>query len=73
MKKDIGIEDLYAVLDTHKSDKLGDQMSHAWESEVRLKKNTNKEPSLIRALIQVFGWRIALLGFFVAAIEFLLR
>lgn len=48
-------------------------MSYAWESEVRLKKNTNKEPSLIRALMQVFGWRIALLGLLVAAIEFLLR
>lgn len=72
-KKEIGMEDLYAVLKTHKSDDLGDRMSDAWEKERLTSSGKNKEPSLLSALLSVFGWKIAALGVMLAGIEFLLR
>lgn len=72
-KKEIGIDDLYAVLDAHKADGLGEKMSKAWNVEVTKAKAKNKEPSLLRASLTVFGWQIALLGVILALIEFLLK
>lgn len=72
-KKEIGMEDLYSVLKVHKSDGLGDQMCDAWEREVIRAKKKDKEPSLLRATLSVFGWKLTFIGIILAVIEFLLR
>lgn len=72
-KKEIGMEDLYSVLKAHKSDGLGDQMCDAWDKELLRAKGKNKKPSLLKATLRVFGWKLTWLGVFLALIEFLLR
>lgn len=72
-KKEIGMEDLYQAMKAHKSDGLGDRMCAAWEKELVRAKGRGKEPSLLRAAMNVFGWYIAALGLVLASIEFLLR
>lgn len=72
-KKEIGMEDLYSVLDTHKSDMLGDRISDAWEKELIRAKEKNKKPSLLKATLSVFGWNLTVLGIILGLIEFLLR
>lgn len=72
-KKEIDMEDLYAPLDAHKSDLLGEKMCAAWDKELAAAKAKNRDPSLLKAGLRVFGWQITLLGIILAAIELLLR
>ncbi|GAB0088842.1 probable multidrug resistance-associated protein lethal(2)03659 [Sergentomyia squamirostris] len=72
-KKELEEDDLYEALKSHKSDYLGDNMCTAWEQELIKAKEKGKKPSLLRATLSVFGWKIMLLGLFLAAIEFLLK
>lgn len=69
------MEDLYAVLDDHKSDDLGDRMSVAWDKELlqKQRRNSDKEPALFRTIVRVFGGDYALLGVLMCATEFLFR
>lgn len=83
------IEDLFRPLKEHKSSVLGDKLAAAWEKElenyntdeesVRLdsdcevKHKEMKTPSLQKALIKVFGARIALYGVALAIMELVLR
>uniref|UniRef100_A0A1L8DV41 Putative peptide exporter abc superfamily protein n=2 Tax=Nyssomyia neivai TaxID=330878 RepID=A0A1L8DV41_9DIPT len=72
-KKELEEDDVYEALKSHKSDYLGDKMCKAWEREIKVKKEKGQKPSLLRAALAVFGWKILLLGLFLAAIEFLLK
>lgn len=72
-KKEIGMEDLYSPLKSHRSQTLGDRMSQAWDRELSRPKKKDEEPSLLRALLSVFGWKITGLGALLLCIEFLLR
>ena len=72
-KKEIDFEDMYDVLDAHKSDMLGDRLSASWEKELVLAKAKNKEPSLLRATLRVFGLRLAMIGLLLCFIEFVFR
>ncbi|XP_053594500.1 probable multidrug resistance-associated protein lethal(2)03659 [Microplitis demolitor] len=88
-KRDLEIEDLFRPLKEHKSSVLGDKLAAAWEKElenyntdeesVRLdsdcevKHKEMKTPSLQKALIKVFGARIALYGVALAIMELVLR
>ncbi|XP_058458133.1 probable multidrug resistance-associated protein lethal(2)03659 [Malaya genurostris] len=68
-KKELGPEDMYQPMKTHKSDSLGNQLCQAWEDEVANKRAKGKTPSLMRAMIKVFGWNIALLGLILFVLE----
>ncbi|XP_017062180.1 probable multidrug resistance-associated protein lethal(2)03659 [Drosophila ficusphila] len=68
-KKTLEQTDLYRALKAHKSDSLGDRLSAAWDEQVA-KKET---PSLGRALIKVFGFRLFLTGISLFAQEFLTK
>ncbi|XP_058838490.1 probable multidrug resistance-associated protein lethal(2)03659 [Topomyia yanbarensis] len=68
-KKELGPEDMYQPLKAHKSDKLGNRLCHAWENEVANKRVKGKQPSLMRAMIKVFGWNIAMLGLILLVLE----
>lgn len=67
------MEDMFAALDSHKSETLGDRMSNAWEQERRRAEGKGKEPTLLRALVRVFGGEIAGLGALLCVVEFLFR
>ncbi|XP_075167851.1 putative multidrug resistance-associated protein lethal(2)03659 [Haematobia irritans] len=72
-KKDLDERDLYRALDEHKSDYLGHKLSQAWEEEVSNSCIKNKEPSLIKATMKVFGLRYMSLGVLMFLFEIFLR
>ncbi|XP_073846051.1 multidrug resistance protein 5 isoform X1 [Musca autumnalis] len=72
-KKVLDETDLYRALKEHKSDILGHKLSEAWEEECIKKQMKHKEPSLLRAVLKVFGLRFATLGFVLFILEIGLR
>ncbi|XP_019893676.2 probable multidrug resistance-associated protein lethal(2)03659 [Musca domestica] len=72
-KKVLDETDLYRALKEHKSDTLGHKLSEAWEEECNKKQMKHKEPSLLRAVLKVFGLRFATLGFVLFILEIGLR
>lgn len=72
-KRELVQDDLYQALDSHKSNVLGDKLSRAWQKEIKNARENGKKPSLLSAMLNVFGWQIALLGLILACLEFFLR
>lgn len=72
-KRELVQDDLYQALTTHKSNVLGDKLSDAWTKELRKCEENGKKPSLLNAILNVFGWQILLLGLILACLEFFLR
>ncbi|XP_055908743.1 probable multidrug resistance-associated protein lethal(2)03659 [Eupeodes corollae] len=72
-KKVLDSGDLYAALKTHKSDTLGNQLSAAWDRQLQKKAKTGKEASLLRATLDVFGWKFSQFGLVLFFIEICLR
>lgn len=50
-------------------DHLGSKLSAAWEKEVEKKRKKKKTPSLLKASMNVFGWRLATLGLVLFILE----
>ncbi|XP_067646235.1 probable multidrug resistance-associated protein lethal(2)03659 isoform X3 [Eurosta solidaginis] len=71
-KKTLQETDLYRALKEHKSELLGIKMNKAWRSEIQNQRLKNKPPSLVSAVLRVFGPYFAVLGllFFVIEIAF---
>lgn len=55
------------------ADYLGHKLSVAWEEECNKKQMKHKEPSLVKAVLKVFGLRFAALGFVLLILELGLR
>lgn len=72
-KRELVQDDLYQALQTHKSNILGDKLSKAWARELKNSEENGKKPSLLNAILSVFGWQIMLLGLILACLEFFLR
>ncbi|KAL5284866.1 ABCC4.2 family protein [Megaselia abdita] len=72
-KKDLETEDLYKPLKEHTSDRLGNKLCKSWEDELEKASKKNKEPSLLKATLRVFGWKIFFQGVMVFFIEFAFR
>ncbi|KNC31638.1 putative multidrug resistance-associated protein lethal(2)03659 [Lucilia cuprina] len=72
-KKILDESDLYKALKEHKSDFLGHKLSVAWEEECNKKQMKHKEPSLLKAVLKVFGLRFATLGLVLFILEIGLR
>ncbi|XP_043656318.1 probable multidrug resistance-associated protein lethal(2)03659 isoform X2 [Drosophila teissieri] len=68
-KKTLDENDLYRALQEHRSDHLGSKLSEAWEKEVEKKRKKKKTPSLLKASMNVFGWRLAGLGLVLFILE----
>ncbi|KAH8352145.1 hypothetical protein KR084_002249, partial [Drosophila pseudotakahashii] len=64
-KNPLDEKDLYRPLKEHKSDNLGDKLCASWDRE----KNAEGKPSLLRALLRVFGWQIAFPGLLIFLVE----
>lgn len=72
-KRELVQDDLYEALDSHKSNVLGDKLSTAWANEKRKCERNGKKPSLLKAIIKVFGWQLMVMGLILAALEFFLK
>lgn len=53
------LNDLFELMPEYESTKLVDQLESNWFDEV---KQSNHQPSLIRAMIKTLGWRPLLVG-----------
>lgn len=65
--------DLYKPLPNHKSDVLGDKLCKAWDEEIKIKKEKNQKPSLLRVTLRVFGLEFLWLGLSLFALEIFLK
>lgn len=72
-RKELGLEDLYQPLSSHHANRLGTKLEDAWDEELKDKRSKNKQPSLMRAGLQVFGYQLILMGFALLAIEMLFK
>ncbi|XP_067646383.1 probable multidrug resistance-associated protein lethal(2)03659 [Eurosta solidaginis] len=72
-KKILDENDLYRALSSHRSAELGNKMSVAWEAEIDKKREKHKQPTLVRAVLRVFGPRYALFGAVIFVLEIGLR
>ncbi|EDW63702.2 probable multidrug resistance-associated protein lethal(2)03659 [Drosophila virilis] len=73
-KKTLETEDLFKALKEHKSETLGNDLCAAWERELQKKQlNAKKEPSLLCALVRVFGLHFGMLGLVLFLLELGLR
>ncbi|XP_060850142.1 probable multidrug resistance-associated protein lethal(2)03659 isoform X2 [Rhopalosiphum padi] len=61
-KRDLETNDLYAPLDDDKSSLLGFKFEKIWKNEITNAKRTNREPSLSRVIIRMFGGHILFYG-----------
>ncbi|KAH8269315.1 hypothetical protein KR018_003153 [Drosophila ironensis] len=69
-KKTLQPTDLYNALEGHKAEPLGDRFFEAWQAEVEsCKAKSNKEPSIIKVIAKVFGWRLFISGLLIGALE----
>ncbi|KAJ6635778.1 putative multidrug resistance-associated protein lethal [Pseudolycoriella hygida] len=72
-KRELAQDDLYEALPSHKSSVLGDRLSNAWSNELKKCQQNGKKPSLLRAILNVFGCHIMFTGLILACLEFFLR
>ncbi len=68
-KRELVEDDLYQALKTHKSSVFGDKLSRAWNNELRKAEENGQNPSLLKAILKVFGWQILGLGLVLAGLE----
>ncbi|CAD6992119.1 probable multidrug resistance-associated protein lethal(2)03659 [Ceratitis capitata] len=72
-KKTLDTKDLYKALTVHKSETLGNDLSAAWDQELKKTSSSKKGPSLLKATTRVFGCRFVLLGLVLLILELGLR
>lgn len=69
-KKTLQPTDLYQALKGHKAETLGDIFFKTWQAEVKSSKdNPKKEPSIIKVILKVFGWRLFVSGLLIGTLE----
>ncbi|EDW89980.1 probable multidrug resistance-associated protein lethal(2)03659 [Drosophila yakuba] len=69
-KKTLEPTDLYKTLKDHKAETLGDKFFMTWQSEIRSCGDTaEREPSIIRVILKVFGWQLFLSGILIGVLE----
>ncbi|KAH8355856.1 hypothetical protein KR200_006142, partial [Drosophila serrata] len=59
LRHTLDTKDLYRTMKEHKSGPLGNKLYASWEQELE---NSGGNPSLMRALLRVFGWQFGFLG-----------
>ncbi|SPP86205.1 probable multidrug resistance-associated protein lethal(2)03659 isoform X4 [Drosophila guanche] len=63
--------DLYNALEEHKAESLGDRFYRAWVDEVEAcrRKNSHREPSVLRVVVRVFRWELLRSAVMIGALE----
>ncbi|KAH8258985.1 hypothetical protein KR038_000986, partial [Drosophila bunnanda] len=59
VKNTLDSKDLYKTMKEHKSEYLGNKLYSSWERELE---RSGGNPSLMRALLRVFGWQFGFFG-----------
>ncbi|VVC32375.1 ABC transporter type 1, transmembrane domain,ABC transporter-like,P-loop containing nucleoside triphosphate [Cinara cedri] len=73
LKKDLDKNDLYTPLEEHTSSLLGNELEKKWRIEQDISYKTNRRPSLLRVLIQMFGAKYMFCGSLIAFNELILK
>ncbi|XP_026844645.1 probable multidrug resistance-associated protein lethal(2)03659 [Drosophila persimilis] len=70
-KKTLQPTDLYNPLEEHKAESLGDRFFRAWEDEVEAcrRKDSRREPSVLRVVFRVFRWELLRSAVMLGALE----
>ncbi|XP_025422003.1 probable multidrug resistance-associated protein lethal(2)03659 isoform X2 [Sipha flava] len=68
-KRDLEINDLYTTLSSHSSSLLGIALEKKWKEELYHSKKRDRQPSLLRALFQMFGTKIMFYGILMSLLE----
>ncbi|CAI6360542.1 unnamed protein product [Macrosiphum euphorbiae] len=71
--RDLKETDLYTTLDDHTSSSLGDQLENVWTSELSNANLENRKPTLLRALIRMFGAKYMFLGTVICILEIIFK
>lgn len=71
-KRDLEVNDLYITLNDHSSATLGNELEKKWRIELAKAKQANRQPSLLRTLLQMFGPKLMLYGFLLSIVEIVL-
>eukprot|EP00102_Acyrthosiphon_pisum_P020913 XP_016658123.1 PREDICTED: multidrug resistance-associated protein 4 isoform X2 [Acyrthosiphon pisum] len=71
--RDLKETDLYTTLDDHISSSLGDQLEKTWRSELNNARVANRKPTLLRALIRMFGAEYMFLGIVICILEIIFK
>ncbi|XP_022166661.1 multidrug resistance-associated protein 4-like isoform X2 [Myzus persicae] len=73
LKRDIEINDLYVPLKEHTSSTLGNDLEKKWRLELALANNGKRKPSLLKALIMLFGTKIMFQGLILSSSELIFK
>ncbi|KAH8366457.1 hypothetical protein KR084_009619 [Drosophila pseudotakahashii] len=69
-KKTLEPTDLYTTLRGHKADTLGNKFFETWQAEVKsCRDKPKKEPSILKVIIKVFGWKLLVSGILCGVLE----
>lgn len=60
---DLDVEDLYNILPSDESEKLGDELEENWQSEIKNAKEKRRKPRLFKAILRTFGRFYIAVGF----------
>ncbi|RVE50914.1 hypothetical protein evm_004481 [Chilo suppressalis] len=55
------MSDIYRCMSMHRAAPRGDEIGKKWKQELQ-KKNENRKPSLLRAIVRIYGWRFLFLN-----------
>ncbi|XP_065203724.1 probable multidrug resistance-associated protein lethal(2)03659 isoform X2 [Planococcus citri] len=72
-KRDLVVGDLYETLKDHSSSALGSTLEKYWNNELDNAVKGKRDPSLLRALVRMFGARMMMYGMVLAVVEIFLR
>ncbi|XP_017043983.2 probable multidrug resistance-associated protein lethal(2)03659 [Drosophila ficusphila] len=69
-KKTLEPTDLYKALNGHKAETLGNKFFETWQKEVEsCRDKPKKEPSIIKVILRVFGFKLFLSGIIIGILE----
>ncbi|XP_008188570.1 multidrug resistance-associated protein 4 isoform X1 [Acyrthosiphon pisum] len=72
-KRDLEEDDLYTTLNDHSSSLLGNELEKKWRLELANAHKKNRNPSLLRILIGIFGYEFMFYGFILFVDKGILR
>lgn len=68
MKREINEDDIYAVTNDMRSDKNTEAFENEWQLELE-----KKNPSLVRVIMKLYGYRVITISTIVAVVNTLVR
>ncbi|CAI6361980.1 unnamed protein product [Macrosiphum euphorbiae] len=66
LQKELDVIDLYTILEEDSSALLGTKLKKIWSNELKNAKEKNKKPCFLKALFQMFGFKLIIGGVYLA-------